>query len=894
MSSLTPGIKLGPYEVLDPIGAGGMGEVYRASDSRLKRQVALKVLPPGVTDDPDRMARFQREAEVLASLNHPNIAALYGMEVSGDVQALVMELVEGPTLADRIAQGPLPIGEALAIARQIAHALAAAHDQGIIHRDLKPANIKVRHDGDVKVLDFGLAKAMEPASAPGAGLSMSPTITSPAQMTAAGMILGTAAYMSPEQAAGRAVDRRTDLWAFGVVLLEMLSGKRVFDGETVSHVIASVLKDDPDWTTLPADTPAGVRKLLRRCLEKDRRKRLSDAATAAFECEDALQPVQDESPARPLPSSPSWRWWPAMAGLAAGALIAGLGAWRAWPSAPAAARSIRFSIDLPADLSLTRVGRHVIALSPDGTHLAFVANQQLYLRPLRALEAVPIPGTAKADPSQPVFSPDGQWIAFWSDGRLKKIPVTGGTPMTLASIRNPYGIAWNGERIVFGEEYPRSIVEVPANGGPLTTLLAVDAAKDEWVQSPQLLKDGRAVLFTLRTGDGDWNDSAIVMQDLATNERTTLVQGGTDGRGLPGGWLAYGRGGTLFVVRFDEERRAVSGSAVPLEVGVLQSVGGFTGASQAAWSSSGTLAIVPDYTFGADRSLAWMTRQGAIQPTPLPPRPLWAGSPSVALSPDSRYVAARTMGSSRTESDIWIGDLSRNTFARLTVSGSATDPVWMPDGTRVCYESADTVFCQPFDGSGPPESLFQRTGLSTISAISPDGASLVLTMNGESSLDLWRAPNKPPYEATPLIVTATIDEAPAVSPDGRWIAYESEESGQEVYVRPFPAVGQGRWKVSDAGGIFPRWSRDGREIYYMGTGTGGSNLIYSLVAVPVMPGPSFTLGKPATIARLPTGALLHDVSRDGRLLVSMPTISAAAGGTGQRIVVVHNWPDAVP
>jgi Tol biopolymer transport system component len=889
--SLAAGARVGPYEVLSALGEGGMGEVYRATDTRLKRQVALKVLPAALTGDPDRLARFQREAEVLAALNHPNIAGLYGLEESGGIKALVMELVEGPTLADRIAQGPVPLDEALAIARQIAEALEAAHEQHIIHRDLKPANIKLRPDGAVKVLDFGLAKAMEPASA--ANLSISPTITSPAQMTGAGVILGTAAYMSPEQAAGRPVDRRTDLWAFGVVLLEMLTGKRVFDGETVSHVIAAVLKDEPDWTALPPDTPASVRKLLRRCLEKDRRKRMPDAAVARLECDDAIASPR-ETVVAPAPSQKSRGPWPVLSGAIVGALMVGLVAWRFWPAAPVAPPSTRFAIDLPADQVFTRAGRHVLALSPDGMHLAYVANRALYLQSFSELAPALISGTANADPSEPVFSPDGAWIAYWSNGALKKIPVGGGSAIQLAEIDNPLGLTWTGDQIVVGQA--RAVLQVPVDGGAVRPLMTIDKTAGEWIQTPQLVDDSRAVLFTQRTDERDWSGSNIVVQDLASGTRTTLVQGGTDGRALPGGLLLYARDNALFAVAFDPRKRETSGPTVPLERSVLPSVGGFTGASQIAWSPSGTLAYAVD-DLGADSALTWMTRQGGLQPTALPARPMFQGPRSFSLSPDGKYVSMRLMGASRSQTDVWIGDIGRGTFTRLTSSGTATDAQWTPDGRRVCYrESPYDVRCQPFDGSALPESLFQLNKLSTIAEFSRNGDWLLLSISGQNGgFDIWVTPNRPPYEAKPLLATDADEGMAVLSPDGRWLAYQSGESGRdEIYVRPFPNVGQARWQVSASGGTAPRWSRDGRELYFLGLESAGAALRATLTAVPVIAGTSFNTGTAVPIGRMPSSVGGFDVAPDGRFLtVSAGSSTGASGGTRQRIVVVQNWLDSL-
>ena len=880
---MLPGTRLGPYEILADLGAGGMGEVYRARDSKLHRDVAIKILLPDVANDPDRLARFSREAQVLASLNHPNIAHIHGLEEADGVTALVMELVEGEDLAQRLARGPVPVDEALAIAKQIAEALGAAHEQGIIHRDLKPANIKVRAEGTVKVLDFGLAKAMER----GAGIGAAATITSPALMTSAGVILGTAAYMSPEQAVGKDVDRRTDLWAFGVVLFEMLSGRRLFDGESVSHVIAAVLKDEPDWTALPADVPAGLKKLLRRCLEKDRRKRLSDAATAALECEEAAASPHD--PSVPAASSParSVAPWSLALGFLAGAVIAAAIAFRMWPAPVPAQPSTRSAIDLPPEQVFTRAGRHLLALSPDGLQLVYIANRGLFIHSFRDLTTTAIPGIGQIDPSEPVFSPDGAWIAFWANGSLRKIPAGGGSSIQLAELDNPLGLSWTGDQILAGEA--RSIVQVPANGGAAKTIVTIDKAEGEWLQSPQWIDDGRAVLFTLRTDEHDWNRSNIVVQDVKSGKQTTLVQGGTDGHALPGGVLAYARDSALFAVAFNERRREVSGGTLPLERDVLPSVGGFSGASQAAWSPSGSLAYAVDDS-AVDSSLVWMTRQGKIEPTALPARQLSDAFASLALSPDGRRVALRLVGAKRSQTDVWIGDIERGTLTRLTSTGTATDPVWTPDGSGVCYrEIPYELRCQPFDGSVPARILFHVDHLSTITDISRDNEWLLLNvvsgLNGR--FDVWSGHNRPPFEMTPLLATPANEMMPVLSPDGRWIAYRSDEAGRnEIYVRPFPNVNQGRWQVSTTGGTAPRWSRDGRELYYNAGASGGATLQHTLTAVPVNTRPSFSTGTPVTVA-VWSGAA-YDVSPDGRFFMSVPASSSTAGRARQRIVVVQH------
>ncbi len=543
------GTKLAHYEITSHLGSGGMGEVYQAADLKLGRSVAVKFLPESFAHDADRVSRFEREARVLAALNHPNIAAIYGLENSDSKKFLVMELVPGETLAGRIQRGPIPIEEALGIGKQIAEALEAAHEKGIIHRDLKPANIKVTADGQVKVLDFGLAKAYE-QDAGSTTLSNSPTVASMAA-TNAGVILGTAAYMSPEQASGKPVDKRSDLWAFGVVLLETLTAHRVFDGETVSHVLAAVLTKEPDWTALPAATPAPIRRLLRRCLEKDRKRRLPDAADIRLEIADALAAPTEElsltAPAQAMVAPrPLWkRALPIVACMLAASALTAAGAWLL--RSPASHQPVtRFPIALGEGQQFTNTGQSVVAMSPDGAQVVYVANQRLYLRSMADLTARPIPGTETFNGvMSPVFSPDGRSIAFFASGTLKKIAVAGGAAVTICQAGNPLGVSWAGDEILFGQTQPnmRGIARVSANGG--TPELLVSVKNDELAYGPQLLPGGHAVLFTLAK-NGNWNQGRIEVQRLTSGDRTTLIEGGADGRYLPSGHLVYALGVVVF------------------------------------------------------------------------------------------------------------------------------------------------------------------------------------------------------------------------------------------------------------------------------------------------------------------------------------------------------------
>ena len=558
--ALTPGTRLGVYEVTAQIGEGGMGEVYRATDTTLNRQVAIKVLPESLASDAERIARFEREAKTLASLNHPNIAAIYGFEKSSGVHALVMELVEGPTLADRIAQGAIPVDEALPIAKQIAEALEAAHEQGIIHRDLKPANVKLRPDGVVKVLDFGLAKALEPAGAMSPGMSQAPTITTPA-MTQAGMILGTAAYMSPEQAKGRTVDKRSDIWAFGAVLYEMLSGKRVFGGDDISDTLANVLKTEPDWSKLPANVPARVRQAVRGCLQKDLNQRVHDIADVRLALEGVFESGVSQGEAATV-AQPMWRRaLPLAFASLVTALVVGLAAWSLWPTSNAPRSVTRFDYVLPEGQQFRAAAmiRPLMTFSPDGRHFVYNTNEGLYLRAMGDLETRLIPGTEEAL-ANPFFSPAGDSVGYWQEGELRRIAISGGAPVVICAATNPIGATWGPDGTIFFGQ-PEGIMRVPATGG--TPALVIPAAEGERVHGAQLLPDGESVLFsvTTATGNAPWEQAQIVVQSLSTGEQTVVLQGGTDARYVPTGHLVYALGLGLFAVAFDADRLEVQGGA---------------------------------------------------------------------------------------------------------------------------------------------------------------------------------------------------------------------------------------------------------------------------------------------------------------------------------------------
>ena len=877
---LSAGTRLGPYHIVAILGSGGMGEVYRARDSKLGRDVALKVLPAAVALDRDRMARFKREAEVLASLNHPNIAAIYGFEDSTDVHALVLELVEGPTLADRIALGPLGVDEALSIARQIAEALEEAHEQGVVHRDLKPANIVVRSDGTVKVLDFGLAKAMD--RAPGAtDVSQSPTITSPAMMTAAGMILGTAAYMSPEQARGKPADHRADIWAFGVVVFEMLTGKRLFPGETVSDTLASVLKTDPSWDALPRATPPMLRRVLRSCLEKDPKRRLQAIGDRRLLLDDLTLP------GAPATSSRVTAIAVGSAAILAVALLAlGLVHFRE-TSAPVTRPPVaRVTIALPPGDQVDYRGTPSLALSPDGTKLAYVgthenATRQLFLRVMDGTEAKAIAGTEGA--YVPFFSPDGQWIGFFAQGKLKKVPSEGGIAQVLCDAPSGLGADWAADDTIYFMPFNTSgMWKVSASGGTPQEVTTLDRSKGEvshrW---PQMLPEGAAVLFTVWTGPG-WDEKSLQMHVLKTGERRVLAQGASTGRYVTSGHLVYNRDGvqTLMALPFDVERLQVTGGpAVALAEQVWE--GGAEGA-QYAVSTAGTLAYVASHPARYERRMVWVDRTGKVEPLTAMPRPYY----DPRISPDGRQFA---VSSEEGNERVWTFDFARPILTALTQSGSSQSPVWTPDGLRVIYRATRMGFrniaWKAADGSGEEQPLTTNNNMQTPVSVSPDGKYLAYAeIDPATGNDIWLIALDGKGKPEPILRTRSSESNPHFSPDGRWLAYVSGESGRsEIYVQPFPGPG-GKWMISTDGGTEPVWSRDGRELFYRAGDT--------LMAVTIATQHAFVAGLPRLLfegAFEPsgTGTSGYDVSLDGRRFLMIQATAPEPPAT--QVNVVINW-----
>jgi serine/threonine protein kinase/Tol biopolymer transport system component len=891
---MVTGETIGPYTIIAKLGEGGMGQVWRATDTTLGRQVAVKILPDAFARDPERLARFEREAKTLASLNHPHIAAIYGFEKSSGMHALVMELVEGEDLSQRIARGAIPLDEALPIAKQIAEALEAAHEQGIIHRDLKPANIKLRADGTVKVLDFGLAKAMDSGPGPKAqdpGLQDSPTITSPAHLrqgygaagTEAGMILGTAAYMSPEQAAGKLVDKRSDLWALGVVLLEMLTGRQVFTGETVSHVMAAVLKTDPDWTALPAETPATIRRLLRRCLEKDRKRRLADASDARLDLEEAIA----EPSAAVMPSAvvPDKRWsvlpW-ALLGVTAVVAIALIARGTTTPD-PATRLVSRALIDFPQfAFSGARLG-NLFALSPDGTRLVFAGNpdgkNKLYLRPLDQFEATAIPGTEEG--SQPFFSPDGGSIGFFAGGKLKKVSLSGGAPVSLADAPNPTGGSWGeDDTIIFGPDL-RGLMKTSAAGAPPEQVTTRQGAAGLH-GAPLLLPGGKAVVFT--NSESSLVRPAVDVVSLETGEVTRLINDGCCPAYATTGHLIYAHStsGTMFAAPFDPERSTVVGESARVMDSVM--AGGLNG-GQFATSLSGSLVYLTNSAVN-ERSFVWVDRAGRPTGIDFDKRPY--GLPS--LSPDGRRVAT-VVNDGLNPKEIWVGDLERGTMNRLVTDGSLNAaPIWTPDGSRVAFASrrdttVQNIYLERADGSGVTERLTTGEFNEVPTDWSPDGKTLVFYETSPTSgYDLFSLTLDRERTPKPLVVTPFNEMGARFSPDGRYLAYLSDRTGrQEVYVQAFPGPGEPR-QVSTDGGTEPVWARNGRELFYKQG--------EKMMVVDVTLASAFTASRPRPlfegryeVSFLVSGMRFYDVSPDGRFLMVKSDTPTAP----RQLHLVVNW-----
>jgi serine/threonine protein kinase/Tol biopolymer transport system component len=894
-----------------------MGEVYRARDAKLGRDVALKILPDSVAQDVDRVARFKREAQVLAALNHPHVAAIYGFDEApssgsgqaGTTQFLVLELVEGETLADRLKRGPIPVDETIAIACQMAEALAAAHEKGIIHRDLKPANIALNGHDQVKVLDFGLAKLVAaPAAAASSSVSMSPTLTTPAMMTGVGMILGTAAYMAPEQAKGRDADKRCDLWAFGCVVYEMLTAKRAFEGEDITDTIASIMRGEPDWTALPTGTPAHLRRMLATCLTKDRTRRAADIAVVQFLLRDdaiaATVPATLHVTHRPM-------WWRALpwmvAALFAVSLTSALLTWSPW-RAPASAPPRKLLASIGADASLpTNLGASAV-LSPDGTTLVFAGEQgrqtRLFVRKLDQLQATPIAGTE--DAANPFFSPDGQWIGFFASGRLKKVSVSGGAPIVLCGVAAGRGATWaDDDAIIFSPTGApgAALLRVSASGGAPAAfgVLGTGATTQRW---PQALPDGKGVLYTEHSSTGAFNRANLVVGPLTGGPAKIVVRGGYFGRYAPSGHLLFMQQGTLFAVRFDLDRLETVGTPVSALDALVASPE--RGGAQLAFSSEGTLVYVPGIVVNVESPVDWMTSDGTASVL-RSAKSDWANP---RFSPGGDKLAMDIADGNHR--NIWVYDIRRETLTQLTFGeGQEQRPAWTPDGRHIVFASDRdhpgtlNIYWTNADGTGAVTRLTDSSESQVPYSWHPSGRFLafhvlrvatlgdlmILPMDGDAARG-W-TPGKP----TTFLETAAGEGSPMFSPDGRWIAYTLAEAGvgygsgngngADVYVRPFPGPG-GPWRVSTEGGGFPHWSASTHELLFVDP---GQNIV--MAAPYTVVGDSFQVDKPhvwsPTAIRPTTGAYPYDIHPDGKRLAVAPAGQRAA--VQDKVVFVFNFFD---
>jgi len=895
---LSAGTRLGPYEILAPLGVGGMGEVYRARDVQLGRDVAIKVLPEAVAQDAERLARFQREAQILAALNHPHIAAIYGLEKmgpestgpesTGPSRALVLELVEGETLAERIAAGPIPWDEALAMARQIADALEAAHERGIVHRDLKPANVKRTPNGQIKVLDFGLAKAVA-----GEGSSMSPDVTSSPTLTArsteTGIILGSAAYMSPEQARGKPVDKRADVWAFGALLYEMLTGRRAFEGETVSDTLAAVLMADPDWSALPADTPANVRKVLRRCLERDRNRRLHDIADARLELDEPSDLPPMHAPAAAGAGRPSGRWPLALAGIfAILAVVGALGWWTALRGKTASTdlAPTALSVPLAETERIPFDDSPVLDVSRDGRQLVFASEREgtrrLVMRSFGSADARSLAGTDRA--FSPFFSPDGQWIGFFADAKLKKIPAAGGVPFVLADAPNNRGGVWlTDDTIVYAPDFTTGLMRVSAAGGKAEVLTTPDAKGGERTHRwPTWLPGDASVLFTIGTlkNPGSYDDARIAVMDSKTRKIRVVHSGGSMARWSTSGHLVYVRADQLLAVPFDARRREIAGDAVALPDKAAGDPS--SGVVYAAIGGDGTFAYVPASDAAAAAGTAGLVltdRTGKPRTLPVPPRPYHYPR----FSPDGKQLALTIGLGHGNRDEVWVCDIATGGLRRLTFGDENGNysAVWSPDGKRIAYSSDrehQGIFWKSADGTGNEQPL-EPSALPDLPADwSRDGNLLAITKNFPTT-DVWTVAVAD-RKQTPIEKTAT---GPVFSPDGRWIAYcvlPSGDSPAQVLVRPLGGDG-GKIQITAEQGAFPVWT-DKELIFLAGK---------EVVAVETQTSPTFRAGarrdlfeSPFDLGSMPMRN--YDVTRDGQTFVF---VKDTAGRVRKRIDVVLNW-----
>jgi eukaryotic-like serine/threonine-protein kinase len=890
---LGPGARLGPYEIVSALGAGGMGEVYRARDPRLGRDVAIKVIPLAFASDPERLARFEQEARAAAALNHPNILAVFDIGQHDGAPYIVSELLEGGTLRERLNGGALPVRRAVEHGVQICHGLAAAHEKGIVHRDLKPENIFITADGRVKILDFGLAKLtqIEPSFAAMSALPTTPAIHA-APQTLAGVVVGTIGYMAPEQVRGLPADHRADIFALGVIFYEMLAGRRAFHGDTAMDTMMAIVKESPpELSSGQRQIPPALGRIVDRCLEKNPAARFQSTRDLAF----ALESMSSASVATALaPRSvrvgrPRERLGWSVACVIAG-IAAGLLGWWLKPT-PAQGNSAiaRLTVALPAGDQLANRDVPALALSPEGTQLVYAGvrdgKQQLYLRRIDDLESKVIPGTNAA--LSPFFSPDGQAVGFFAEGKLKTVALASGTVRILCDAPSGHGGTWSSDgTIYFAPVNTSGLWKVPASGGTPAEVTRVDHSKGEvshrW---PQMLPGGKEVLFSVWTGPGP-DEKKIVAQVLATGERRVLVEGGDTGRYVSSGHLIYARNDALMSVQMDVARLTVAASAAPALL-AEQVYGGGEGA-QYTVSNAGEIAYVPGSLRRIDRQLVWVNRDGRVDPVPLPPRPY----SNVALSPDGHQVAIQV---DENTLNIWIYDFSRGTLRPLNTraSGSSQVPVWTPDGTRIVYRGTRAGFRNLFwntvDRSSQEERLTTRENTSqTPGAWSSAGRTLVFTEVDEATGDdisLLRLDGSDPKPQS-LIASQFSEQNPKLSPDGRWLAYTSDESGRrEVYLRPFPLTDR-KWQVSADGGDEPVWARDGRELFYT---NGVRMMTASVITQPTVSVESPRLLFEGRYVHSQTGSAAYDVSLDGQRFLRVQPVEPDP--PNNQINVVINWFD---
>jgi serine/threonine-protein kinase len=895
--ALTRGTRLEHYEILGLVGAGGMGEVHRARDTKLNRDVAIKVLSSSVASDPDRLARFHREAQVLAALNHPNIAQIHGVveapvTVAGDTPspALVMEFVEGPTLADRLATGPMSLDEALRIANQIADAVEAAHERGIVHRDLKPANIIVRDDETVKVLDFGLAKAVDSAASD-VDAAQSPTISMRA--TQQGLILGTAAYMAPEQARGRRVDHRADIWAFGCVLFEMLAGRRAFDAADVTDTIVAVLSKEPDWHQFPASA-AALRPLLTRCLKKDPRQRLQAIGDARIEIEELSAGSLDQPAGRPTSSAPLTTVAVAAAAIAGAAIAGGAVAWTLGRADAAPPVIARLEILPPVSRPLTvQSADRNLAISPDGRYVVYRSGNpsQLVLRPLDSMESHVIAGTSGA--RAPFFSPDGRWIAFFDGSWLKKVALAGGPVLTICESDIPRGASWGDDgHIVFATQ--RSMLRVAEEGGKPVELSKPDLGAGErghWHLS--VLPGGQHILFTIVPADPAATPHVAVL-DRASGRIKRLVPG-SQPEYLKTGHVVFAAAGRLWAARFNASRLEIVGEPTPIVAGVRAGPGAV---ANYATSRTGSLVYIPPPAAIGTQSLVWIDRQGRETSVDAPPR----AYQSARLSPDGSRAAVIVLD--RELHNVGILDLKTGTLLTLASESDNDRAVWSADGRRIVFASQRggtgwNLWAQAADGTGQVDRLSISPYVQLPAWVPRDGSGVLGTdISPVTNGDIVWFPKNLKNTATQsgttatdlsaldrLIATKGIDYNPDVSPDGRFIAYQSNTSGrQEILVQPFPDVNRGQWRASEEGGTHPAWAGNGRELFYQ-------DLSNVLTAVTVqVSGGRPTFGRPVKLFKVYSGeydARLYDPASDGRFLVVKN--GATEDNRSDVVVVVLNW-----